>query len=106
MSRRFKVKCVSDGTVNGVFPVRIPPQGDTGLTVERERLDKRAPGTETTSVRGRFRPTLRRQEGSSMPLYLDTFDLNLLVPLSALLREQSVTKAAERVSITQPSISA
>jgi len=41
-----------------------------------------------------------------MPLYLDTFDLNLLVPLSALLREQSVTKAAERVSITQPSMSA
>ncbi|MFD0441679.1 LysR family transcriptional regulator [Streptomyces indonesiensis] len=32
-------------------------------------------------------------------------DLNLLVPLSALLSERSVTRAAERVSVSQPAMS-
>ena len=34
------------------------------------------------------------------------FDLNLLVALDALLREKSVTRAAERVSLSQPAMSA
>ena len=37
---------------------------------------------------------------------LNKFDLNLLVALDALLREKSVTRAAERVFISQPAMSA
>lgn len=37
---------------------------------------------------------------------LNRIDLNLLIPLNALLIEQNVTKAAERISVTQPSMSA
>ena len=37
---------------------------------------------------------------------LSRIDLNLLIPLNALLIEQNVTKAAERISVTQPSMSA
>lgn len=36
---------------------------------------------------------------------LGRIDLNLLVPLNALLIEQNVTRAAERISVTQPSMS-
>jgi DNA-binding transcriptional LysR family regulator len=36
---------------------------------------------------------------------LSRIDLNLLIPLNALLIEQNVTKAADRISITQPSMS-
>ncbi|QUQ64248.1 LysR family transcriptional regulator [Kutzneria sp. CA-103260] len=35
-----------------------------------------------------------------------TFDLNLLIPLHALLNERNVTKAAERASVGQPAMSA
>ena len=38
-------------------------------------------------------------------MHLNGFDLNLLIALDALLREQNVTRAAERVYITQPSMS-
>jgi len=37
---------------------------------------------------------------------LDRFDLNLMVALNALLEERSVTRAAERLNITQPAMSA
>lgn len=37
---------------------------------------------------------------------LDKFDLNLLVALNALLEERSVTRAAERLGLTQPAMSA
>lgn len=37
---------------------------------------------------------------------LPNFDLNLLIPLHALLTEQNVTKAAERASVGQPAMSA
>ena len=37
---------------------------------------------------------------------LNRIDLNLLIPLNALLIEQNVTKAAERIAVTQPSMSA
>jgi DNA-binding transcriptional LysR family regulator len=37
---------------------------------------------------------------------LDKFDLNLLVALNALLEERSVTRAAERLNLTQPAMSA
>ena len=37
---------------------------------------------------------------------LNRIDLNLLIPLNALLIEQNVTRAAERISVTQPSMSA
>ena len=33
-------------------------------------------------------------------------DLNLLVPLDALLQERSVTRAAERLGLSQPTVSA
>ena len=36
---------------------------------------------------------------------LSRIDLNLLIPLNALLIEQNVTKAADRIAITQPSMS-
>lgn len=36
---------------------------------------------------------------------LNRIDLNLLIPLNALLIEQNVTKAADRISVTQPSMS-
>lgn len=36
---------------------------------------------------------------------LNRIDLNLLIPLNALLIEQNVTKAADRIAITQPSMS-
>ncbi|WP_282612803.1 LysR family transcriptional regulator [Streptomyces scabiei] len=35
-----------------------------------------------------------------------TLDLNLLVPLDALLQERSVTRAAQRLGLSQPSLSA
>ncbi|MGW4080201.1 LysR family transcriptional regulator [Streptomyces asiaticus] len=40
-----------------------------------------------------------------MPPSLSNFNMDLLVPLHALLMERSVTKAAERVEVTQPSMS-
>jgi hypothetical protein len=43
------------------------------------------------------------QEGDDMKLA--TFDLNLLVVFEAILRERSVTKAAERLGLNQPAIS-
>lgn len=39
------------------------------------------------------------------PVHLNRFDLNLLVALNALLEERSVTRAAERVHISQPAMS-
>ena len=40
-----------------------------------------------------------------MALSLTQFDLNLLVVLDALLAEKSVTRAAERLFVTQPAVS-
>ena len=37
---------------------------------------------------------------------LRRIDLNLLVALDALLEEQSVTRAAQRLALTQPTVSA
>ena len=37
---------------------------------------------------------------------LSRFDLNLLVALNALLEERSVTRAASRLGLTQPALSA
>jgi LysR family nod box-dependent transcriptional activator len=39
-------------------------------------------------------------------MQLNRFDLNLLIALDALLREKNVTRAAERVFVTQPAMSA
>jgi DNA-binding transcriptional LysR family regulator len=41
-----------------------------------------------------------------MAMQLNRFDLNLLIALDALLREKNVTRAAERVFISQPAMSA
>lgn len=43
---------------------------------------------------------------ASVPMQLNRFDLNLLIALDALLREKNVTRAAERVYVSQPSMSA
>ena len=40
------------------------------------------------------------------PMQLRNFDLNLLLPLRALLEEKSVTRAAERMHMSQPALSA
>ena len=48
-------------------------------------------------------------DGGTMPrpvAHLANLDLNLLVPLRELLRERSVTRAAERLGVTQPAASA
>ena len=48
-------------------------------------------------------------DGDTMPrpvAHLANLDLNLLVPLRELLRERSVTRAAERLGVTQPAASA
>lgn len=39
------------------------------------------------------------------PMRLERFDLNLLLTLEALLDEKSVSRAAERLNITQPAVS-
>ena len=39
-------------------------------------------------------------------MHLNRFDLNLLIALDALLREKNVTRAAERVFLSQPAMSA
>src|ERR1044072_1286367 len=39
-------------------------------------------------------------------MQLNRFDLNLLIALDALLREKNVTRAAERVFVSQPAMSA
>ena len=48
-------------------------------------------------------------DGDTMPrpiAHLANLDLNLLVALRELLRERSVTRAAERLGVTQPAASA
>ena len=48
-------------------------------------------------------------DGDTMPrpvTHLANLDLNLLVALRELLRERSVTRAAERLGVTQPAASA
>ena len=48
-------------------------------------------------------------DGGTMPrpvAHLANLDLNLLVALRELLRERSVTRAAERLGVTQPAASA
>ncbi|MFB6551892.1 LysR family transcriptional regulator [Streptomyces sp. NPDC056405] len=47
----------------------------------------------------------REGSGESGPDRLASVDLNLLVPLLALLEERSVTRAAERVGLSQPAMS-
>lgn len=44
-------------------------------------------------------------EKPHVPLQLHRFDLNLLLALDALLRERNVTRAAERVFVSQPAMS-
>ena len=39
-------------------------------------------------------------------MHLNKFDLNLLIALDALLQEKNVTRAAERVFVSQPAMSA
>ena len=39
-------------------------------------------------------------------MHLNKFDLNLLIALDALLQEKNVTRAAERVHVSQPAMSA
>ena len=39
-------------------------------------------------------------------MQLNRFDLNLLIALDALLHEKNVTRAAERVFVSQPAMSA
>ena len=39
-------------------------------------------------------------------MHLNKFDLNLLIALNALLQEKNVTRAAERVYVSQPAMSA
>src|SRR5689334_2449623 len=41
-----------------------------------------------------------------VPANLNNLDLNLLLTLDALLAERSVTRAAERLGVTQPAVSA
>jgi DNA-binding transcriptional LysR family regulator len=43
--------------------------------------------------------------GGSTPVELKTFDLNLLVVFEAVLRERSVTKAGEKLGLSQPAMS-
>ena len=59
-----------------------------------------ADGTEHPDKR---EPVAERQRG---PLQLGSIDLNLLVPLQALLEERSVSRAAERMFMSQPALSA
>jgi len=47
-----------------------------------------------------------RAEERLESMQLNRFDLNLLIALDALLREKNVTRAAERVYVSQPSMSA
>src|SRR3954462_7696797 len=42
---------------------------------------------------------------ASAPMKLSTFDLNLLLVFEAILRERSVTKAGERLGLSQPAMS-
>ncbi|QKV90694.1 LysR family transcriptional regulator [Streptomyces sp. NA02950] len=56
--------------------------------------------------RGPPRPSRAERQLAPMTLSLSNIDLNLLIPLHALLMERSVTKAAERVAVGQPAMSA
>ncbi len=59
-----------------------------------------ADGTERLDGR---EPAVERHRG---PMQLGSIDLNLLVPLQALLEERSVSRAAERMFMSQPALSA
>src|SRR5688572_14126405 len=48
----------------------------------------------------------RRSVARDPPMQLNRFDLNLLIALDALLHEKNVTRAAERVFVSQPAMSA
>lgn len=50
--------------------------------------------------------TRNEEEGRSDPMRVNEIDLNLLIPLDALLSERSVTRAAERLYVGQSAMSA
>src|SRR5690242_14216070 len=63
----------------------------------------------TIHVRNLVTSTTLSLDGGTMPrpvTHLANLDLNLLVALRELLRERSVTCAAERLGVTQPAASA
>ena len=82
------------------------PEGDPWLT----RLPGSPQAIEPILPRARLSPWVTvKFDGWTMPrpvAHLANLDLNLLVALRELVRERSVTRAAERLGVTQPAASA
>src|SRR5581483_4040519 len=102
---------------------RIPGPGRKGVAGGRQPLVVRLPAQRaanprrTTQARAADGATLSLPVGAatdggpefrlpSAAMQLNRFDLNLLIALDALLHEKNVTRAAERVFVSQPAMSA
>ncbi len=99
---RFKLRQLGSSCSTGLMNL-------VATTIERHgcHLTALLPHEPTGTVRGRDanRPTASELAGSRPNVTVGTLDLNLLPALQALLEERHVTRAAQRVNLSQPAMS-